>query len=286
MKYQSNKIADIRKHIREELQSYYPLQEADALVSILIEEFTGVSRIKLATDPDLRISESEILRIYFAVKDLKKYRPIQYITGKTDFYGMTFKVDERVLIPRPETEEMVRMIVKIEGEKGRRRALDVGTGSGIIAIALAKQLTNLEVIAVDKSPEALSLAQENAEQLGARVVFKESDFLDQAAWPGLGSFDLIVSNPPYIPDSEKPSLSANVVNYEPHQALFIPDEEWLKFYEAIFRFSTGHLNEGGAIYAEIHERSGEALKKLACEYGNDSVRIIKDLSGRERFLVC
>ncbi|MDY6436989.1 MAG: peptide chain release factor N(5)-glutamine methyltransferase, partial [Bacteroidales bacterium] len=238
MKTPSNSVRDCRKYYAGELEKLYGSDEANALIMILLEHYFGIDKVKIALNPELRLSESELLTLHFAVKELLKNKPVQYVTGETEFCGMRFSVNENVLIPRPETEEMVKMITN---SVDTRRAtsipnsiLDIGTGSGCIAISLAKLLKNSLVTAVDVSEKALEVANKNAEANSTPVTFIKDDILNPQN-PDLlnGQFDIIVSNPPYVCESEKSEMRANVLDYEPSTALFVSDHDPLVFYRKI-----------------------------------------------------
>src|SRR5688572_8583660 len=228
------------------------------------------------------MSESELLKFNFCVKDLKAHKPIQYILGSTEFYGCRIKVNESVLIPRPETEELVDWIKT--GLKGRepKTILDIGTGSGCIAIALKKIFPQSRVTAMDISEKALEVAAENAQRNNARIDFVLRDILSSPS--SAPPFDLIVSNPPYITLSEKAAMNKNVVEYEPHLALFVSEEDALVFYRAIADLARSILVTGGKLYFEINERMGPAVKKLLGEMDFLNVEVKKDLSGKDRMV--
>lgn len=272
------------------MESIYGSDEANALIMILLEHYFNIDRVKIALEPDLRLSESELLTLHFAVKELLKNRPIQYIIGETEFCGMRFFVNENVLIPRPETEEMVRLLavghwplaVKTDG---RPSFLDIGTGSGCIAISLAKLIPNSDVTAVDVSEKALEVARKNAEENGVNVHFVHDDILNpHVKTYGRASqqFDIIVSNPPYVCESEKSDMRANVLDYEPSTALFVSDNDPLVFYRKILEFAQKALKPNGAVWFEINEKFGKEMKDLCLEKGFKNVEIIRDFRGRER----
>ncbi len=225
MEVRSNRIGDVRQHYRARLLGNYDENEADALLFLLIEEYTGISKVRSLADQGLTISESELLKIHFAVKELNNHKPLQYILGKTQFYGLPMKVNPDVLIPRPETEELVGMVIKENKLQDNLRIFEIGTGSGCIAIALKKFLPKCEVLAMDISPEAIQVAERNSLLNEAKVEFRHFDFLDESNWDRLGIFDIIVSNPPYVRSIEKANMGKNVVNFEPALALFVKDDD-------------------------------------------------------------
>lgn len=288
MKMSSNLVRDCRKYYASELEKIYGSEEANALIMILLEYYFGIDRVKIAMDPELRLSESELLTLHFAVKELLKNKPIQYILGETEFCGMRFFVDENVLIPRPETEELVNKLVSCSVNQLHSpsfRILDIGTGSGCIAISLAKLLKNSIVTAVDVSEKALKVAKKNAESNCIDVNFIKDDILNPKN-PELidNQFDIIVSNPPYVCDSEKTEMRANVLNYEPSSALFVSDTDPLIFYRKILEFAQKTLTHDGEVWFEINEKLGTEMKNLCIEKGFEKVEIIKDFRERDRIL--
>ncbi|MBO7460416.1 MAG: peptide chain release factor N(5)-glutamine methyltransferase [Bacteroidales bacterium] len=289
MKMSSNLVRDCRKYYASELEKIYGSNEANALIMILLEHYFGIDRVKIAMDPELRLSESELLTLHFAVKELLKNKPIQYILGETEFCGMRFLVDENVLIPRPETEEMVSMIVSRRDKACFVRTgcevLDIGTGSGCIAISLAKLLKNSSVTAVDVSEKALEVAKKNAAANNVNVNFINDDILNPKN-PELleNKFDIIVSNPPYVCESEKSEMRANVLDYEPSTALFVSDNDPLVFYRKILEFAQKSLKTNGEVWFEINEKFGNEMKNLCHEMGFKNAEIIKDFRERDRIL--
>ena len=289
MKMSSNLVRDCRRYYASELEKIYDPNEANALIMILLEHYFSINRVKMALEPELRLSESELLTLHFAVKELLKNRPIQYIIGETEFCGMRFMVDENVLIPRPETEEMVKMIVSRRDKAclvpTGCDVLDIGTGSGCIAISIAKLLKDSVVTAIDVSEKALEVAKKNAEANGVNVNFIKDDIL-KSKNPELhnSKFDIIVSNPPYVCDSEKSEMRANVLDYEPSTALFVSDNDPLIFYRKILEFAQKSLKPGGEVWFEINEKFGEEMRNLSLEMGFGNIEIIKDFRERDRIV--
>ena len=289
MKTSSNLVRDCRKYYAGELEKLYGSDEANALIMILLEHYFNIDRMKIALEPDLRLSESELLTLHFAVKELLKNKPIQYILGETEFCGMRFLVDENVLIPRPETEEMVNMIVSCRDKAclvpTGYNVLDIGTGSGCIAISLAKLLEDSAVTAVDVSEKALEVAKKNAEANEVNVTFIKDDILNPQNRDLLnGQFDIIVSNPPYVCESEKSEMRANVLDYEPSTALFVSDNDPLVFYRKILEFAQKALKPNGEVWFEINEKYGNETAELCHSEGFKNVEIIRDFRERERIL--
>ena len=283
MKVPSNLVRDIRKYYCEQLCSVYDSDEASAMILILLEHYFKITRVKMALEPDMRLSESEMLTFHFAVKDLLKNKPIQYIIGETEFCDLKFKVNENVLIPRPETSELVMNIVKRQKTKDKRQLsiLDIGTGSGCIAISLAKNIPDSKVYALDISEKALDVAKENAFNNNVDVTFINDDILSLKNKIET-KFDIIVSNPPYVRELEKADMRDNVLNWEPHNALFVSDNDPLIFYRNILEFAKTNLNQDGEIWFEINEYLGKEMTDLCKEYGFSDVEIFKDFRGRER----
>lgn len=287
MKMSSNLVRDCRRHYSSELEKIYGSDEANALIMILLEHYFGIDRVKIAMEPELRLSESELLTLHFAVKELLKNKPIQYVLGETEFCGMKFFVEEGVLIPRPETEEMVRQLA-VGHWPLAAKILDIGTGSGCIAISLAKLLKDSVVTAVDVSEKALEVAKKNAAENDADVRFVLDDILNPKN-PELidNQYDIIASNPPYVCESEKSEMRANVLDYEPSSALFVSDNDPLIFYRKILEFAQKTLKPNGEIWFEINEKLGQEMQNLCLEKGFKNVEIIKDFRGKDRILkVC
>ena len=281
MHWNSNKLVDLKKLYLDELLKIYDKDEAVAFTNILIRSFFGFSRSDLAVNPDLRLSESEMLKLHFAIKDLKKFKPIQYIIKKTDFLNTRIMVNESVLIPRPETEELVDLIIKNEKTSGLR-VLDIGTGSGCIAIALKKSLEDAMVFGIDISTDALNLASKNAFVNEVLLHFLQLDILDPKPVPDFEELDIIVSNPPYVTLAEKALMKKNVLRYEPHEALFVDDDPLL-FYKAIVYFAVDHLKPKGRIYFEINEKYGKEVCDLLTRNRFKS-ELHKDIHGKDRFV--
>ena len=283
MKVPSNLVKDIRNYYCEQLCSIYGKDEASAMILILLEHYFKITRVKMAMEPDLRLSESEMLTFHFAVKDLLKNKPIQYIIGETDFCDLKFKVNENVLIPRPETSELVMKIVnsQLSTFNSQLSILDIGTGSGCIAISLAKNIPDSKVYALDISEKALEVAKGNAINNNVDVTFINDDILSLKNNIDT-KFDIIVSNPPYVRELEKAEMRDNVLNWEPHNALFVSDNDPLIFYRNILEFAKNNLKQNGEIWFEINEYLGKEMTVLCKEYGFSDVKIFEDFRGKER----
>lgn len=276
-------MQNLIKHIKENLCAYYPESEISGFVRIIIEHITGRSySIALLMNETLTAEQrGEANKI---VDRLQTYEPIQYILGETEFFGMPFSVDKNVLIPRPETEELIELIIKENLSHSQLSVLDIGTGSGCIAIAIANYLEKPQVEAWDISTEALKVAKNNAVKNNAEVSFSRVDVL--ADYPTDKKFDIIVSNPPYILDSEKEVMESNVLEYEPHVALFVPDDNGLLFYKRIADIALKLLKPSGKLYFEINREKGQDTVDMLKEKEFSSIELHRDLSGNDRMVRC
>ena len=268
-----------------ELSSWYDEKEIESFFYLILESFHRKKRIDLALEPEMEMDALQLLRWESALAELKKQKPIQYILGETEFYGLPFLVNENVLIPRPETEELVALILAEEKGKrkeGKVRILDIGTGSGCIPIALKKNLPEAEVYAIDISEKALATAMKNAELNQVDVYFRLQDIL---ATEDLElSFDTIVSNPPYVRHLEKIEIQPNVLEYEPHLALFVADNDALLFYRKITALAQKHLTPKGKLYFEINQYLGKETVALVESFGFTEVRLHQDIYGNDRMI--
>ena len=260
----SNRVRDIERYFHTELAGLYPDREIGAFVDILFEAYLGWNKAQLLLHRDDTINQSDLLRFHWAAEYLKQYRPIQYIVGYTDFCGLRLHVEPGVLIPRPETEEIVNHIKQTTHPA---TILDLCTGSGCIALALAAHFGDAEVVGVDISPQALAIAEANAAANRLQVTFVQCDILHQEPPLPHSTFDLIVSNPPYVCDSERASMSPNVLDHEPSLALFVPDDDPLRFYRAIGQYALRHLSPDGVLVLEINERLGNETCLLLQQLG-------------------
>jgi len=280
--WKSNKLNELKSFYLESLYPFYSREEALQIINILINRYFGLSRVDQALDPEIKLSESEMLSLHFAVKKLKQDIPLQYIIGEVDFLDLKLKVNNNVLIPRPETEELVRLIIEKENQK-KLNLIDIGTGSGCIAIALSKFFIDANIYAMDISKKALDIAKFNAKKNNVNIQFIEDDVLNPK-YKFESKFDLIVSNPPYVRNSEKQLMKPNVLDNEPHIALFVNDDKPLSFYKAILEFSNFNLKEGGSLYLEINEALGKELFELVSNYLFKKVELHKDINNKERML--
>lgn len=272
----------IVNEIRNALREHYPDSEALALAKMLLVEAFGFSTLELYGGKDKEISGKRLDVLNEMIARLKKNEPIQYVIGAEVFCGWTFEVNENVLIPRPETQELVRWIEADWKSDAPCRILDVGTGSGCIAISLSKLLEGAEVEAWDISEGALRVARRNADRNEAQVLFRQVDVLKACTEDC--RYDVIVSNPPYITESEKQDMDANVLDWEPHTALFVPDTDPLLFYRRIAELGVSMLNEGGALYFEINRAYGEETVRMLEGLGYKQIELRKDNWGNDRMI--
>ncbi|MDH6306084.1 release factor glutamine methyltransferase [Parabacteroides sp. PF5-5] len=272
-------------YINNSLKDLYPPGEIRSFIRLIIEHVCGLQPYQYLAGKGNELSGTKKEEIRQIVERLKQSEPIQYVLGITDFYGLTFNVNPSVLIPRPETEELVDRIVNEQRGKALR-ILDIGTGSGCIAIALSRNLPESEVLALDVSEAALLTARENNLLNKATVSFIQADVLspEQLMTVLPASFDVLVSNPPYVLDAEKALMEANVLMHEPAQALFVPDDDPLLFYRAIVRLGKEKLSRGGFMYLEINAQCGGDTVALLQEEGYVDVELIRDLQGKDRMI--
>lgn len=275
-------VRQISEYIKKELKGFYDQNEIQQFISLILEHFLQVSRINILLNPERIIPVEKVQEIKGSISQLQRYRPVQYVLGKTEFCGLTFLVSEKVLIPRPETEELVGWIIQKHGGKPLK-ILDIGTGSGCIAISLAVKMPSARVTAIDISEEAICIARENATTNQASVDFHICDILNPLA--GLpGPFDLVVSNPPYVTPSEKAFMGKNVLDFEPHQALFVSDEDPMRFYRSIIGRNKELLGPGGCFYFEINERFYEEIVALMKNDNFAEIELRKDIHGKYRMV--
>jgi release factor glutamine methyltransferase len=287
-------LKDILNIYHSELDVLFGKEEVDSFFNVLIEYYLNIKRIHLVLDPQYTITKEQEQPLFEALARLKLQKPIQYILGETEFYGLPFKVNEHTLIPRPETEELVDWIINCHTERSRivskepqTKILDIGTGTGCIAISLAKHLLNTKVSALDVSEEALLIAQQNAELNVVNVEFIYDDILNSLQTELVSVFhkyDVIVSNPPYVRNLEKAEIQPNVLDNEPHLALFVDDENPLQFYKAICEFALINLKVNGMLYFEINEYLGSEMLALLEGYGFKNIELKKDLFGKDRMV--
>ncbi len=285
------KLKDLEKIFHKELDAIYGPEEVFSFFFICLESFYNISRLQLATNVELSITKEEQPPIFEALEQLKQQKPIQYIIGQAQFYGLPFKVNANTLIPRAETEEIVDGLIKetirdigLGDLKAPIKILDIGTGSGCIAVTLAKQLPEAEVYAVDVSKEALKVAEGNAKLNDVIVNFIEANILETKSLEEVDKFDIIVSNPPYVREMEKEHMRANVLENEPHLALFVENDNPLIFYKAITEFAEQNLKPNGKLCYEINEYLANEMMALVLGYGFIEVSVQKDMFGKYRLL--
>ena len=280
------KIKDLKNAFTTQLSDVYPSEEIESFFTILSEYFLNYTRLETVLHADVSLSEENIKHFENAISRLKKHEPIQYICGETEFYSLPFKVDKHTLIPRPETEELVQWIIDDENKTHKRSKtlLDIGTGSGCIAIALATNLKDLNVSALDFSPKALDIAHKNSVVNSVKVNFIELDILD--AQTLLQQYYIIVSNPPYVRNLEKPNMRSNVLEYEPRLALFVSDKDPLLYFRKIAGLAKEHLTSNGRLYLEINEYLSDELKELLEIEGFVNIEVRKDIFGKDRMIKC
>ena len=288
IRFRSNRVRDILALFHDELDALYGAAEVSVFGEMLFEAFLGWDKVRLLTSKEQTINQSDLLRFHWALEDLKQHRPIQHVIGHVDFCGCRIAVSPDVLIPRPETEEMVTWIVDAFASRpSPHSVLDLCTGSGCIAIALKKAFPSAEVTAVDVSPAALEMAQQNAKNNGVEVHWVEGDVL---RWNPSGvhggtplRYDLVVSNPPYVMEKERAQMQRNVLDYDPALALFVPDDDPLRFYKAISDIAKEHLSDDGLLVVEINEALAEETAMLFRDRGLSPV-IHDDYRGRHRWI--
>ncbi|MGZ0017912.1 peptide chain release factor N(5)-glutamine methyltransferase [Yeosuana sp. AK3] len=280
------------KHLQNifhsELDARFGKDEVNSFFYLLIGHYHNIKRLDLALEPEKNLSKDEELPLFEALSQLKLEKPIQYILGETEFYNLKFKVTKDTLIPRPETEELVDWIIsECKTQKSELNVLDIGTGSGCIAIALAKHLPNASIYALDISKNALKIAKENALLNTVEVRYMEADILRQDTWfTALNDlkFDIIVSNPPYVRHLEKTKMKDNVLKHEPELALFVENDTSLIFYKAICEFSEQKLNPGGSLFFEINQYLVKEMYQLLSDYNFEDIELKKDLFDNDRMI--
>lgn len=286
------KITQFRTYFIEQVAPFFDEEEAASFFYLIIENWRNLKRVDLVMQPDLFFSESELIQLENVISELKLQKPIQYILGSTEFYGMFFQVNEHTLIPRPETEELVEWVVMSQNlEEGRRKLvnksvkiLDIGTGSGCIAISLAKNIQLAHVSAIDVSIEALATAKKNATFNGVEVQFMHQNILETNSLSE--SYDVIVSNPPYVRMLEKQEIKPNVLEFEPHLALFVENEDALLFYRKIGQLAQNHLNKDGYLFFEINQYLAKETVELLENLQFKFIELRKDIYGNDRMIKC
>ncbi|MFD2918027.1 peptide chain release factor N(5)-glutamine methyltransferase [Psychroserpens luteus] len=288
-------LKDILNIYHKELDDLFGNEEVNSFFNILIEHYLDLKRIHLVLEPEYAITKEEEQPLFEALAHLKSQKPIQYILGETEFYGLPFKVNQHTLIPRPETEELVDWIINSHSERSEEsqleesqlKILDIGTGTGCIAISLAKHLKKTKVSALDVSEDALKIAKQNAKLNEVDVEFIKDNILNSRHAEGVSTshyYDVIVSNPPYVRNLEKAEIQPNVLENEPHLALFVEDENPLQFYKAICEFAQLNLKDNGTLFFEINEYLGKEMIQLMKEFKFKDIELKKDMFGKDRMI--
>ena len=285
-------IKKFRDYFNKTLKKLYPTSEIDTFLFLLLEEYLNFKRIDIVLKSNFEISPEDLILLRSSTKLLEQEIPIQYILGKTEFYGFPFILNEHVLIPRPETEELITSILEkvlktktfhTNAKEKQLKILDIGTGSGCIPISLKKSLPFAEITAIDVSNEALTIAKKNAVLNKVDINLTQQDILKTTSLNQL--YDIIVSNPPYVRESEKKEIKNNVLNNEPHMALFVKDNNPLVFYNKIAELAKNHLSENGTLFFEINQYLGKETVELIKLKGFNKIQLKKDIFGRDRIII-
>ncbi len=281
MTYKETKI-----YIRKELSDFYNENEIRSFTKLIFEDIFNISFVNLLANEKKRINKNQVKLLKKTTLRLKKFEPIQYIIGQSEFYGLKFIVNKNVLIPRPETEELVDLIINENNKKSNLQILDVGTGSGCIAVSLSKNLKTSNIYAIDIDLKALNIASKNSKLNNTKISVFQTDILSAKNNFTSEKFDIIVSNPPYVTHSEKKYMEQNVLKYEPELALFVNDNSPIIFYIAIAKFAKKNLTKNGKLYFEINEQFGKEIVKMLISEDFSDVQILKDIYGKNRIIKC
>jgi len=276
-------LTDIKNYIINYLDGIYDNNEAESIAYIILEDELKMSKIDLIINAGNIVNEKSVDKIQEILVQLEQNNPIQYILGYADFYELKFKVNEHTLIPRQETELLVHKIIEFNKNRKDINILDIGTGTGCIAISLAKHL-NANITAIDFSEKAIETAKQNTEINNVNVKFEFLDIIKNQQKKCDTNYDIIVSNPPYVTNTEKKQMLNNVLDFEPHSALFVDDTNPLEFYEAITKFAKNNLRQSGQLWFEINEQFGEETKNILIKEGFKNVQIINDLNEKNRIV--
>jgi len=268
----------------QQLQQIYSAHEAANITDMCFEKIAGITKSDVIKNPDLNLSAIHIKNLEAALAELLLHKPVQFVLGEAWFYKLKFKVDESVLIPRPETEELVNEVFDFIKYNSSKKIIDIGTGSGCIPISIKKEFPESSITAIDVDENAIAIASENATTHQTEINFVQMNFLDIHNWNVFEKFDIVISNPPYIPTAEKEMMDKNVTSFEPHLALFVPNEQPLLFYEAIALFSKMHLAENGKIFMEVHENLAREVADLFSQHQLQT-EIKKDIFEKERMVM-
>ena len=277
-------ITETARHITEELKTMYQEGEASTIAGWVLEYLTGKDKLEIASAKQTLLTTEQKEKLEPILNRLLQQEPVQYVLNESWFCGLKFYVDKNVLIPRPETEELVEWIIaNCRFPVDELKILDIGSGSGCIPITLKRRIRKAEIWGCDISKEALVIAKKNAGTLGTDINFVQLNFLNSAAWAQLPSFDIIVSNPPYVPEKDKETMDPNVLNHEPVTALFVRDDDPLIFYKVIAEFGKTHLKSNGIIYTEIHEDLGKETTEIFQSAGY-TTELKKDMQQKDRMI--
>ena len=277
-------ISEINNHVKNKLKNIYSDSEIQQLRFQLYESILGLSKIYVITNPKVYVPDEKYNSLILALDRLLKNEPIQYIIGNTEFYNLQFEVNPSVLIPRPETEELVEWILTTTNKKPKLRVLDIGTGSGCIAISLAKNMQNTKVFALDVSEKAIKTAQQNSKNNSTSIEFIQFDILNDDIENLPKNLDVLVSNPPYVMQSEKNLMKSNVLNFEPESALFVNDNNPLLFYKKIASIGKNILKKNGLLFFEINETLGNEVKEILLKADYRDIEVKKDFLGKNRMV--
>ena len=277
-------VQDVQQLIRQKIHDAYPEPEAGAIAQLVLEHVLQKSRLQLSLQGKEQVTEEQEAQVLEAIVRLQQEEPVQYVLGVAHFYGLDLQVDERVLIPRPETEELVELVLKEHKGQQGLQVLDICTGSGCIPLALVANLTAAKAYGLEVSAGALEVAKDNAEKYKLPVEWLQQDVFKPVQDIAPGSLDIITSNPPYVLEEEKQLMRPNVLQYEPHLALFVPDTDALKYYRRITAVAKELLKEKGKLYFEINERYGQEVRELLLEAGFTEAAVVQDLFGKNRIV--
>jgi len=278
------KLNEFYRYYLTNLGLIYVENEASNITKMVFESLANISRADVLRNPEMEIESNTFSSLNQALDKLLNHQPIQYVLGEAWFYHLNFKVSDAVLIPRPETEELVDLVIQHIKASHQKAVLDIGTGSGCIPISIKKNIPEISITSVDVSKEALNIATKNANFHQAIIEFKQVDFLNELEREKLGMFDIIISNPPYIPNVEKNTMDKHVADFEPAIALFVPNNDPLIFYKAILSFAKNHLNEKGNVFLETHENFAVEVCALFKDAGFDA-KVKNDLFEKQRMVL-
>lgn len=284
---QTNSVKAVKAYFKDRLKDQFTESELKSMIREAVINRLNLSSAEYLLSDDRLLSESDLLYFRSIVKRLQSNEPFQYIFGHTDFFGLKLKTDKRALIPRPETEELVQWVAEVYAQSGSYSMMDLCTGSGCIALALKSHFKNAEIVGADLSSAALELAKQNASDLEMFVEWKQLNALEQNDYTVFAesSFDCWISNPPYIPQKDKHEMMPNVLDHEPHMALFVENEDALLFYREIGNAGLNYLKPGGKLFFEIHEALGTETFKMLKELGYKQIQLRKDLQGKDRMVM-